>query len=479
MDEDSSHMSEQPDRAGLPTLPFLLLVEDDPNIREQMKWAMASDYTVLEARDRRAAIAILRREEPGLVLLDLGLPPDADGATEGLATLAEILQFRPMTKVIVLTGNQERGNALAAVQGGAYDFIQKPVQIDVLKVILQRAVYLYRLEMENRVLQERSSSGGFEEIIGVSGTMQRIFEVIRRVAASDVSVLITGESGTGKELVAKAIHRMSARKDGAFVAINCGAIPENLLESELFGYEKGSFTGAHKQQRGKLEYANGGTLMLDEIGEMPLGLQVKLLRFLQDGRLERVGGRESVSVDTRILAATNVDVKAAIARGVFREDLFYRLSVVQLEVPPLREREGDAVMIAQAFVLRYRQALNARVTRLSDEALEAIRAYPWPGNVRELENRIKRAVIMAKTPLVQPADLELPWEGRAKPSVTLKEARSHVEKELIQRALLSQNWNISRAAEDLGISRQTLHEIMHKYGVKKPGSGAFGRKAAS
>jgi two-component system, NtrC family, response regulator len=446
----------------------LLIVEDDPDILEQMRWALGAYHLIHEARDRRSAIAVMRREVPPLVLLDLGLPPAVDAATEGLAVLQEILQFAPGTKVIVATGNCDRANALAAVQSGAYDFVQKPVQLDALRIILERAAYLYHLEQENRALHEHSASGEFNEIIGVSAPMQRIFEMIRRVAGSDVPILITGESGTGKELVARAIHQRSGRSAGSFIAINCGAIPENLLESELFGHEKGAFTGAHRQTKGKLEYANGGTLLLDEIGEMPLALQVKLLRFLQDGKLERVGGRESISVDTRILAATNLNLKEAIERRLFREDLFYRLSVVEISVPSLQERGEDVVLLAQAFLLRYREVLKSRVAGLSDEARASIRAYPWPGNVRELENRMKRAVLMAKAPVLQPSDLELPWDGSAKPSMTLKDATAKLERDLIQRALIYQNWNICRAAEDLGISRQTLHESIRKHGLEKP-----------
>jgi two-component system NtrC family response regulator len=448
----------------------LLIVEDDPDILEQMRWALGASHVIYEASDRRAAVALMRREAPPLVLLDLGLPPAAEGASEGLAALQEILQFAPGTKVIVATGNSDRNNALAAVQSGAYDFVQKPVQLDVLKIILERAAHLYRLEQENRALQEQSSAGEFNELIGVSAPMQRIFEMIRRVAGSDVPVLITGDSGTGKELVARAIHQRSGRRDGSFIAINCGAIPENLLESELFGHEKGAFTGAHRQTKGKLEYANGGTLLLDEIGEMPLALQVKLLRFLQDGRLERVGGRESISVDTRLLAATNLNLKEAIQRRLFREDLFYRLSVVEILVPSLQERGEDVVLLAQAFLLRYREAFKSKISGLSEEARASIRNYPWPGNVRELENRMKRAVLMAKAPVLQPSDLELPSHGASKPSITLKEATSKLERDLIQRALTYQNWNICRAAEDLGISRQTLHESIRKHGLEKPRS---------
>ena len=455
---------------GVRSLPALLIVEDDTDLREQMKWALGSAHLVWEAKDRRTALAIVRRESPPLVLLDLGLPPAADASSEGLAALREIIQFAPLTKVIVATGNRDRTTALAAIQGGAYDFIEKPVQVEVLKIILQRAAYLYHVEEENRTLHEQAAADQFDEIIGVSPSMQGIFNVIERVARSDVPVLITGESGTGKELVARAMHRRSARHDGPFVAINCGAIPENLLESELFGHEKGAFTGAHRQMKGKLEYAHSGTLLLDEIGEMPLGLQVKLLRFLQDGRLERVGGRESISVDTRILAATNTNLTEAIENRLFREDLFYRLSVVQIPVPSLKERGEDVILLAQAFLLRYRAALNARVSALSEEARTAIRAYPWPGNVRELENRMKRAVIMAKGPVIQPSDLELPWDEQPRSSTPLREAMSKLERDLIQRALIYQNWNICRAAEELGISRQTLHESIRKYGLEKPRS---------
>jgi two-component system NtrC family response regulator len=448
--------------------PALLIVEDDPEIREQLRWALDSAYAVLEAKDRRSALVIMRRQIPPVVLLDLGLPPAADMATEGLATLQEILQIAPGTKIIVATGNSDRAHALEVVRSGAYDFIQKPVQLDVLKIILERAIHLYRLEQENRRLQEKTGTGEFPEIIGISVGMQRIFEMIRRVAGSEVPILITGDSGTGKELVARAIHERSGRRAGPFITINCGAIPENLLESELFGHEKGAFTGAHRQTRGKVEYAHEGTLFLDEIGEMPLALQVKVLRFLQDGRMERVGGRELIAVNTRVVAATNANLREAIERRGFRDDLYYRLSVVEIAVPPLSERDDDVVLLAQAFLLRYREAFKMKVTGLSQDAQAAIRAYSWPGNVRELENRMKRAVLLAKASMLQPADLELPWNGSVKPTVTLKEATAQLEKDLIQRTLIQQNWNICRAAEDLGISRQTLHESIRKHGLEKP-----------
>ena len=448
--------------------PALLIVDDDPEIRDQMRWALADSHAVHLAADPREALAIMKRECPSLVTLDLGLPPHPAEAVEGLALLGELLALDRLAKVIVITGNNERSSALAAIQRGAYDFMEKPVQIDVLKVILSRAEYLNRLETEHRAMQEQANAAAFGEIIGMSPPMQQLFDTIRRVGTSDVPVLILGESGTGKELVARALHRQSARKDGPFVAINCGAIPEALLESELFGHEKGSFTGAHKLQKGKFEYADGGTLLLDEIGEMPPALQVKLLRFLQDGLLERIGGGAPVAVNTRILAATNSDLKASIANGGFREDLFYRLGVVEIAVPPLRDRGEDVVVLAQAFALRYRDELKARASGLSREAREAIKAYAWPGNVRELENRIKRAVLMAQGLAIEVGDLQLPG-GAAPPaqSVTLKEARNQLEKDLIRRALIGKDWNLSRAAEDLGITRQTLHLLLLKYGLEK------------
>ena len=456
-------MKTEPDK----TRPALLLVEDDAEIREQMRWALDDAYVVHLAGNRRDALALMKRERPALITLDLGLPPQPAEAAEGLALLEELLAVERTAKVIVITGNNERNNAMMAIQRGAYDFLEKPVQLDVLKTVLDRAAYLYRLEHERRALLERVSREGFEEIIGASPPMQHLFETIRRVSASDVPVLILGESGAGKELVALAIHRQSARKAGPFVVINCGAIPDTLLESELFGHEKGAFTGAHRQQKGKVEYADGGTLFLDEIGEMPLGLQVKLLRFLQDGQLERIGGREQIEVNTRVLAATNMDLPVAVEKGLFREDLFYRLSVVVIQVPPLRERGEDVLLLAQAFVSQYRDELKSRVKGLSDEAREAIQTHPWPGNVRELQNKIKRAVIMANTPLIQPADLEIPWEGPGKPSTTLKEAKAQLEKDLIHRTLIAQNWNVSRAADELGVSRQNLHTLIQKYGLEQ------------
>ncbi|HTK86811.1 MAG TPA: PEP-CTERM-box response regulator transcription factor, partial [Nitrospiraceae bacterium] len=399
--------------------------------------------------------------------LDLGLPPRPDEAVEGLALLEALLSVDRLTKVVVLTGNNERANALQAIQLGAYDFMQKPVHLETLKLILSRAAYVSQLEQDTRRLHQQAIQEGFQGLIGTSAPMQRLFETVRRVAVSDLAVLIVGESGTGKELVARAVHHESPRRSGPFIAINCGAIPDNLLESELFGHEKGAFTGAHLQRKGRIELAQGGTLFLDEIGELPLSLQVKMLRFLQEQQIERVGGRESIAVDTRIVAATNMNLMEALELGTFRKDLFYRLSVVPLQVPPLRDREEDSVFLAQAFVLRYRDQLNARVVGLSEEARAAIRAYSWPGNVRELENRIKRAVVMAHGTTLQPVDLELSAAPAPPAYLTLREARSQFEKNLIRQALARTNGNVTRAAEELGISRQALHESMHKYGLDK------------
>jgi len=447
------------------THPILLLVDDDPDIREQMKWALMPDYQVVEAEDRRTAIAAVKRDMPPLVVLDLGLPPAVDASTEGFAILQDIMQLDSATKVVVVTGNTDRANALAAIAGGAYDFLEKPVQLDLLKTVLQRAWHVASLERENQALRE-DVSGGFEELLGISSAMQVVYDKIRRVAGSDVPVLIQGETGTGKELVARAIHRQSPRKDSPFVAINCGAIPETLIESELFGHEKGSFTGAHRLQKGKVEFAHQGTLFLDEIGDLAMPMQVKLLRFLQEGKIERIGGRESVDVDVRIVSATNVPLKDAMERGRFREDLFYRLGVVELVVPPLREREEDALVLARAFLGRFK-SLNSKVNGFAPEACDAIRAYAWPGNVRQLENRMKRAVLMARGGLLTREDLELQPAEQAPGPKTIREARAQLEKSMIQQALAVHNGNISRAAEDLGLSRQTFYDLLSKYGIGK------------
>ena len=450
------------------TRPVLLLVDDDLEIREQMKWALASDYQLLEASDRLSALAHVRQAMPQLILLDLGLPPDPDGASEGLSILRETLQLNPMAKVIVVTGNSDRAKAVAAIESGAYDFIEKPVQLEVLKIVLQRAVYLSNLEQESSSLLERAGQHEFEGILGSSAGIQDVLRMIRRVGPSDVPVLVTGESGTGKELVARAIHRQSARKGEPFVAINCGAIPETLLESELFGYEKGSFTGATQQRKGRIESAQGGTLFLDEIGDVPLALQVKLLRFLQDHTIQRLGAKETIAVEARILAATNVNLQKAISEGRFREDLYYRLCVVTIAVPALSERGSDIPLLARTFLTKFAEEEKKSLKGFTPQAVEALTAHSWPGNVRELENRIKRAVVMAEGKYVTPANLELKDPSSAEEDAsTLRASRDSREKDLVRLAMEKSDGNVSRAAAELGISRPTLYQLLARYGLKR------------
>ncbi len=461
----------------------LLIIDDSPEIRQQLKWGLKKDYKLLLAADIDEGLRLFRSQQPKVVTLDLGLPPDVDGATEGLRGLKAILTEAPGTKVVVLSGNEERENALKAVGLGAYDFYSKPIELAELKTILQRAFHLATLEEENRGLlkatqaEQRSLSG----IFGQCAKMEEVFTSIRKVASIDVPVLILGESGTGKELVARALHNNSLRKDGPFVPINCGAIPENLLESELFGHEKGAFTGAQSLVKGKIEYAQGGTLFLDEIGEMPPPLQVKLLRFLQERVIQRVGGREDIEVDVRVVAATNIDIQQAIQQGSFREDLFYRLGVISVDLPPLREREDDVFLLSHLFLHRYNGEFGKKIRGIGQNAMEALRGYEWPGNVRELENKIKRAVVMADQPFLEPGDLGFagfaPTEGPAEGTqaggialayegLTLKEARQRLEKELLLIALEKEDGNIVRSAEILGVSRPTLYDLMKKHGLQ-------------
>lgn len=447
--------------------PALLLVDDDLEICEQMKWALNSDYEVLEARSRTEALAHIRESMPALILLDLGLPPDPDGASEGLMALREIRQIDPGAKIIVITGNSDRAKAIAAVESGAYDFIEKPVQLNVLRIVLQRAAYLSTLERENRALVQRAAQDSFEGLIGTSPIMQVLANQIRRVAPSDVSVLITGESGTGKELVARAIHHQSSRQNKAFVAINCGAIPETLLESELFGYEKGAFTGASQQRKGRIEAAQGGTLFLDEIGDIPLSLQVKLLRFLQEQEMHRLGGQEAIKIDARIVAATNVDLQKAITAGHFREDLYYRLCIVVIAVPSLKERVLDIPLLARAFLLRATEEQRKPIVGFSQSAMDALTTNPWPGNVRELENRIKRAVVMADGKYITPAHLGLQDHSLHGAPGILRASREVHEKDLIRLAMQNAKGNVSKAAADLGISRPTLYQLLARYGLKR------------
>jgi len=451
------------------TRPALLLVGDDAVIRNQMKWAFTLAYDLLEASDRAAALSVIRQAMPPLVLLDLGLLPDVKGASEGLAILRETVRLDPTVKVIAVTGNSDRAIAIAALESGAYDVLEKPVQLDVLKVVLQRATYLSDLEREGRAIWEQAGATEFEGLVGNSKPVQDLFGMIRRVGPSDVPVLITGESGTGKELVAWAIHRLSGRKEAPFVAINCGAIPETLLESELFGYEKGAFTGAVQQRKGRIESAQGGTLFLDEIGDIPLSLQVKLLRFLQDHEIHRLGGKDSVSVDVRVLAATNVDLPAAIDSGRFREDLFYRLCVVAIPIPRLKARGSDITLLARMFLSKFAEAQKKVLKGFTPQAVEALLAHDWPGNVRELENRVKRAVVMAEGRYVSPVDLELQHLSSVdRDSTTLRVARDLCEKELVKVALEKTEGNVSKAAVELGISRPTLYQLLSRYGVRLP-----------
>ena len=443
----------------------LLIIEDDEDIRTQLTYALQDEYTVTVAGDRTRAMAAIQQAPPEIVTLDLGLPPSPDTAEEGLRALEEILAAAPGAKVIVITGNGDRANAVVAVERGAFDYHLKPVNLDDLKVVLRRAAYLRQLERESdEQARKHEESIRFTDILGSTAKMREIFSLIQRVAKTEATVLCEGESGTGKELVARAIHMHSPRRGGPFVAINCGAIPETLLESELFGHEKGSFTGAHAQRKGKIETANGGTLFLDEITEMSLSLQVKLLRFLQEREIERVGGRDVIPIDVRVVAASNQSLVEALRSGRFREDLYYRLSVVTIHLPPLRERGEDVVLLANAFLRRNARALKRKV-RFSPEALEAIVKYPWPGNIRELENKVHRAVIMAASRVIGPRDLDLNPSAVIDTLPTLKEARDQSERGLIVNALVRSRGNISRASRALDISRPTFHDMLAKHSI--------------
>ena len=443
----------------------LLIVEDDEGLQRQLRWAY-DDYEVIVAGDRATAIDMVRLHEPDVVTLDLGLPPDPDGVEEGFATLGEILRLKPDTKVIVASGHGARESALRAIGSGAYDFYAKPVEIDELGLIVARAFHVHALEAEN--IRLASVSGGttlLGGIITASPEMLKTVRTVERVASADVSVMLLGASGTGKELLARGLHETSGRRDGAFVAINCAAIPENLLESELFGHEKGAFTGAVKTTEGKIEQAHGGTLFLDEIGDVPLSLQVKLLRFLQERTIERVGGRKGIPVDTRVVTATHRDVDAMVASGAFREDLYYRIAEIVVTIPSLAERPGDASLLARAFVQRFAASMRSDVTGLTPDALAALDAHSWPGNVRELENRVKRAVIMADGKLVTAADLDLAEGDSADDPINLKSVREAADRKAIARAISRTEGNISGAAKLLGISRPTLYDLLKSYDI--------------
>jgi len=447
--------------------PRLLIVEDDQGLQRQLKWCF-DEYEVLMAATRDEALTLARRFEPRVVLQDLGLPPDAEGVSEGMQTLRELLTLAPQTKVIVVTGHADRDNAVRAVSLGAYDFYQKPVDTDVLRLLVGRAFHIFDLEQQNRRLREAQLTAPMEGFIATDDAMFRVCRMVEKVAPTDASVLILGESGTGKELVARAVHAQSGRKGGRFVAINCAAIPEQLLESELFGYEKGAFTGAAKTTLGKIEVASGGTLFLDEIGDMPLSLQAKILRFLQDRVIERVGGRQEIAVDVRIVCATNRDLQAFIVEQKFRQDLYFRIGEVTINVPPLRDRVGGPTVLAHAMLRKFSHVGGKLRRGFTEEATAALENYAWPGNVRELENRVKTAMIMSETALITAEDLGLKETAENPLLFNLKEVRTRAERQAIRQAMSITDGNVSRTAELLGVSRPTLYDLMEKYGMRAP-----------
>ncbi|WP_321392622.1 PEP-CTERM-box response regulator transcription factor [Emcibacter sp.] len=442
----------------------LLVVEDDPGLQRQYKWNF-EDYDVEIAGNRKEALDIVDRDKPAVVTLDLGLPPDEDGTSEGLACLEQILAKAPHTKVIIASGHGARESALQSVSLGAYDFYQKPVDPDQLGLIVQRAFRLYDLEEENRKLAAGQQPSRLNNVITASDSMNKVCNIVERVAPTNVTVMLLGASGTGKELLARALHDLSDRKDKAFVAINCAAIPENLLESELFGYEKGAFTGAVKQTIGKIEVAHGGTLFLDEIGDLPFPLQVKLLRFLQERVIERIGGRKEIPVDVRVVCATHQDLESHITENLFREDLFYRLSEIVINIPCLAERDGDAALLAHNFLNKFNKELKRSIKGYTKEAISVISSYHWPGNVRELENRIKRAVIMSEGSKIDAADLELAVDEMEEELLNLKQIREMADMKAIRKALANANGNVSHAAKLLGVSRPTFYGLIKQYNI--------------
>ena len=445
----------------------LLIVEDDLALQKQIKWSL-DQFDTVTANDRESALVQLRRHAPAVVTMDLGLPPDADSTSEGFKLLEQILATDPDTKVIVLTGQNDQANALRAVALGAYDFFAKPFEPELLNLTIERAFRLFELQRENRRLQEMQQPDALSGLMTRDPDMLKICRTIEKVASSNATVMLLGESGTGKEVLARGLHQSSPRRAGRFVAINCAAIPENLIESELFGYEKGAFTGAAKMTLGKIETANGGTLMLDEIGDLPFSLQAKLLRFIQERTIERVGGRQEIPVDVRIVCATHQDLKGWSKEGRFREDLYYRLAEIVVNIPPLRSRVGDPALLAHAFVRRFAQEQNRGSLTLSEEAVRAIELHPWPGNIRELENCIKRAAIMADGNQISSDDIGLKaaTADEVDNSLDLRVIRDNAEKRAIIAALGRVNGNIVKAAELLGVSRPTLYDLMHRLGLK-------------
>jgi two-component system NtrC family response regulator len=443
----------------------LLVIEDDPGLQKQLRWSFDA-YNVLVAKDRESALAQVRRYEPAVVTMDLGLPPDPDGATEGLATLQQILMLAPDTKVIVLTGNQDHANAVKAIGLGAYDFHQKPFDPELLGLVIERAFYLHALQQENRNLLQSQADSPMSGIISRDPGMIKVCRNVEKVAPSDAAVMLLGDSGTGKEVLARALHQFSPRQGKRFIAINCAAIPENLLESELFGYEKGAYTGAAKQTLGKIELASGGTFFLDEVGDLPMSLQAKLLRFLQERVIERIGGREEIPVDVRIVCATHQNLQDLIVEKRFREDLFYRLSEIVVTIPPLRNRVGDAALLAHHFKNKFSAQDGRSSLSFSAEALAIIESYPWPGNVREMENCIKRAVIMAEGSQINAEDLGLAASSKMEEPINLRQVRDEAEYTALVKALARVDGNIAKAAELLGISRPTIYDLMSRHGIK-------------
>ncbi|WP_348645637.1 PEP-CTERM-box response regulator transcription factor [Marinobacter sp. S6332] len=444
----------------------LLIVEDDPGLQSQMRWCFSDDLDVTVASDREAALTALRREEPHVVTLDLGLPPDPGGATEGFALLEEILRLAPSTKVIVVTGREDKENAVIAVGMGASDFYQKPLDADILKFVVNRAFRLAELEQENQKLSQQSNGTNIKGIIAASPQMMGVCRTLEKVAPTDVTTLIIGETGTGKELLARALHDLSPRAGNAFAAINCAAIPENLLESELFGFEKGAFTGATQAKKGKIESANGGTLFLDEIGDMPMALQSKLLRFLQERVVDRVGSVKPIPVDVRVVCATHQKLAQLIENGDFREDLYYRISEITLDVPALRERDGDALVIAQSLLKSLGKQMDRQNLTFSEDAINAISSYSWPGNVREMINKVKRATIMADGKRITSEDLELPeCDQPAASHLNLRQVREQAESRAIIQALQTSGFNMTQASRLLGVTRPTLYNLTDKYNI--------------
>lgn len=443
----------------------LLIVEDDPGLQNQLRWCFC-DYKVFLADDRDSAIAAVRRHQPAVVTLDLGLPPDPGGVTEGFVVLQDILSFAPQSKVIVITGNDDKVNPVRAVGLGAYDYYQKPIDPEILSFVVARAFRLSALEEENRKLKRMHVSNPVDGVIAASPEMHEVCRMVERLAPTDMTVLLLGESGTGKEVLARALHRMSSRAGKPFIVVNCAAIPENLLESELFGYERGAFTGAVQQTKGKFELADGGTFFLDEIGDIPLSLQPKLLRVLQDHIVERIGGRQGIKVDVRVIAATHQNLQRLIQEGRFREDLYYRMNEMIIGIPPVRDRTGDIPILAGSFLDTFNRQFGRNLAGFSDAALAALEAYSWPGNVRELQHKIKRAVVMSAGPLVEPRDLELAG-GDVRPRVIpLREARESAERKAVCAALSEAGENVSKAAELLEITRPTLYTLLNRFNLK-------------